>query len=535
MELFKSETPGIREYLRNNYTPLNTEKQAIRDSIEMARTRLDALQTQDLLLDSEAQSLSSYIAEYSSLLAPIRRLPVDLLRTIFLDPDIHKKKQQISYKSILTQYKPNRLGAVCHHWRCVTLETATMWAAFEVFLNQPSRYSIDALRIALQRSQNALLSVSFQPVISLLTIECSASDIEMLHEVLQHTERWAMVELPLNEGVLPHLSSAQGRLDHLHTLTVHNASKFDSVETLVFARAPRLRTLRIKGFPHRMLPAMPWSQLTRLCIDSGNDNPSLYHHLFSQAQNIRHLSIRLERLNSETLPQLPILSPHLEKMIHHGPVPRAGMDVLARVIAPALRQLQMINIYHWDTPIMQAFIKRSGFSLHTLVLHHIPVRVNDVLSILRMLPTLENLFLEDLIPNAITNATMEALTVSTDILLPALSTFVLSGAYLFGESQLLAMLESRITAVNQIAPLTVVDFSLPHLILSAASLQRLNTIRVSVTSFRFSCIDQGQRAIVMEFGDRMGWIHELQLEVLQVKKIDSDIFPLTLTKRIMPH
>ncbi|KAK7023276.1 hypothetical protein R3P38DRAFT_2958662 [Favolaschia claudopus] len=352
-----------------------------------------------------------------------------------------------------------------------------MWAAFEVFLNQPSRYSIDALRIALQRSQNALLSVSFQPVSSSLTIECSAFDIEMLHEVLQHTERWAMVELPLNEGFLPHLSSAQGRLDHLHTLTVHNASKFDSVETLVFARAPRLRTLRIKGFPHRMLPAMPWSQLTRLCIDSGNDNPSLYHHLNTSSA---------------------ILSPHLETMIHHGPVPHAtGMDVLARVIAPTLRHLQMINLNRWDTPIMQAFIKGSGFSLHTLVLHHIPVRVNDVLSILRMLPTLENLFMEDLIPNSITNATMEALTVSTDILLPALSTFVLSGAYLFGESQLLAMLE------------------------------------ISATSFHFSCIDQGQKSTVVEFGDRMGWIHELQLEVLQVKKIDSEIFPLTATKQTM--
>ncbi|KAK7051915.1 hypothetical protein R3P38DRAFT_2684573 [Favolaschia claudopus] len=524
MELFKLDTPGIHERLRNNDVPSDTEKQSIRDSIETARTRLDALQNQGLLLDPEAQALSSYIAEYSSLLAPIRRLPVDLLRTIFLDPDIHEKKRDISRKSILTEYKPNRLGAVSHHWRCVTLETATMWSAIAVFLHRPSRYSVDALRIALQRSQNALLTLSFRPVSGSKT--WSAIDTEMMHEVLQHAERWAVVDLSLQTVLLPHLSPAEGRLTNLHTLTLHDDPTFRFVETPALAIIPKLRTLSIMHLSHlKMLPALPLSQLTRLSLNSNNDNPDLYYHLFSQAQNIHHLSVRLFNLHPVIPPRPPVVSPHLQKMTLYGPGSDGAheMDVLARVTAPALRHFQAINLNYWDTPIMQAFVERSAFSLRTLVLYLVPTRVGELLDILRLLPTVETLFLEDLIPNAITNAAMEVLTPPTEILLPALSKFVLSGAYLFGEDRLLTMLESRITAANQTAALDVVAISLPHLILSAASLQRLNTIRVLTTSFRLSYINQGHRITMVEHGPHMGWIDELRLEVKEVETSTQQI------------
>ncbi|KAK7051919.1 hypothetical protein R3P38DRAFT_3255169 [Favolaschia claudopus] len=528
MDLFHARTPDIWERLRNNALATDIETPVIRKSIDIAQTRLIALLLQNQGGPSvEAEYLSSYIAQYSSLLAPIRRLTADILRMIFLDPNIHEKKRDISRESILTGYKPNRLGAVCHRWRCVTLETATMWSGIAVFVNQPSQYSINALRIALRRSQNALLSLLF--LSSLLTIDSwSAFNLEMMHEVLQHTERWAVIELDLDENFLPHLSPAQGRLDSLHTLTVHDRRPYKSVgapvETCVFAVAPRLRTLSIMRFSLvQPLHEMPWSQLTRLCIDGqwNTDDLGLYHHLFSQAQDIRDLSVRLSRIHSEipAPPQLPVVSPHLQKMILYGPASNRAheMEVLARATTPALKHLQVIHLNHWDTPIMQAFIERSAFSLHTLVLYLVPVRVNDLLSVLRMLPTVEDLFLQDLIPNAITNATMAALTAPSTEILPALSTFVLSGAYLFGEGPLLAMLQSRIAATNQTAPLTVVDISLPHLILSTPSLQRLNTIHVSTTSFRFSCIDEGRRTTIMKFGAHMGWIHELRLEVLQVK------------------
>ncbi|KAK7051910.1 hypothetical protein R3P38DRAFT_3255158 [Favolaschia claudopus] len=546
MDLFDIQNPDIYDRLRHNILPSDTEKRAIQDSIEVAKAHIVELESQAPTLsvlfrgvEADIQAWRKhviqssvpehYITQYSSLLSPIRRLPVDILCKIFLDPAIHEPRRVSpsllpSYYSILHQYKPNRLGAVCYHWRCVTLEMATLWSGITVLLNQPSRYSIDGLRLALQRSQNSLLHIAFrtfQTVTSRGFESGSPLDDEMMLEVLQHTERWAVLDLPLERDFLLQLSPAQGRLDALNTLT-GCFSSLQSMQTTIFSTAPQLRTVSIRGWSYRvMLPPLPWSQVTRLCMDSGTDSPALWQsrQILSQAKDDRDLSFRISY--AQAAPH--VVLPHLDKIILLGPSTVTGheMEILRRITAPALNQFHVVNLKFWDTPPMLEFIKRSDFSLQTLVFFRVPIRAIDLVPILRAVPTVQTLFLEDLIPNAITNPVMDALTAHpatpAETVLPAMSTFVLAGAYLFGQDNLLTMLESRVTLPDLITPLTDVEISLPKLPIdmSPVALLRLDAIRLATTSFRFAGIDQNRRAVVVKFGGDAPHIASIRDQGLQ--------------------
>ncbi|KAK7023271.1 hypothetical protein R3P38DRAFT_2958611 [Favolaschia claudopus] len=540
MERFKFDTLGIHERLRNNDVPLDTE--AIRNSIDIAQTCLDTLQNQRLqlqnqllLLDSETRSLSSYIPQCSSLLAPIRRLPVDILRMIFLDPTAHEPRPNHEtdwlpsyYPSIPHhwQYKPNKIGAVCYHWRCVTLEMPILWSGITVFFNRPRPYSnsIDRLRIALQRSQNALLNIAFRTGDRLGYKPWSPHDDEMMLEVLQHAERWATMDLPMEQNFLLQLSPAQGRLEALHSLTVRYSHSFDSTQTAVLSIAPRLRTLTIRGWAYKnMLPSLPWCQVTRLYLDSAIDSPNLWQHILSQAQDLRDLSLHIGHVREA--PYVAIVSPHLENFFLFGPSYDLAheIEILHRITAPALNHLHVVNLKFWDTPPMLGFIKRSGFSLQTLVFYRVPVRGIDLIPILRAVPTVQNLLLEDLIPNAITNSVMEALTANpatAETLLPAMSTFVLVGAYLFGQGNLLTMLESRLTLPNLLSLLTNVEISLPKLAMSPVALRRLDAMCLATTSFRFAGIDQNQRTAVVKYGDDAPHIASIREQGRKAKEME---------------
>ncbi|KAK7023278.1 hypothetical protein R3P38DRAFT_3537654 [Favolaschia claudopus] len=293
MDLFHARTPDIWERLRNNALALDIETLAIRKSIDIAQTRLNVLQNQGGP-SVEAEYLSQYIARYSSLLAPIRRLPVDVLRTIFLDPVLHKTQPAKTYRGIVVRYSPNCLGAVCHHWRSVTCEIATLWSNLFVFLNWPRRYTIDSLRIALNRSRNAPLNLSFRPV---KTSSWSTLDDEIMEEVLKHAARWASVNLPLDPHFLQQLAPIEGKLESLHTLTFFARDKHTALPpTKAFAFAPKLRDFRLFGnFSPDISapPVLPWQQLSTLRIDSDRDNPEFYRRLLSRTQNASQLVISL--------------------------------------------------------------------------------------------------------------------------------------------------------------------------------------------------------------------------------------------------
>ncbi|KAJ6551221.1 hypothetical protein B0H19DRAFT_164454 [Mycena capillaripes] len=206
MDLFEIQKPNIRDRLRYNILPLETERKAVNDSLSVARLRLAEIQasrsSDNHGQEEEQVTLCHYIANYSSLLAPIRRLSDDILRIIFLDPDIHnfRKMGMSPPASMVNVYKPNAIAAVSHQWKTLVWGTPKFWASFHATFWR-SRYSVERVRLCLERSKNAPLSMSFAWMRSPKDSDPLLHN-DALEAILDHAERWAHVLLPLHPQFL---------------------------------------------------------------------------------------------------------------------------------------------------------------------------------------------------------------------------------------------------------------------------------------------------------------------------------------------
>ncbi|KAK7023250.1 hypothetical protein R3P38DRAFT_1102414 [Favolaschia claudopus] len=504
MQLF--EVPDILERLRHNDIPSDVEIHAIRDSIAIAQSRIVALRSEAPAVETEV--LYKYVALYSSFISPIRRLPVDILQTIFLDPIAHRRLRPGGFtrRSIIVDYRPNNLGAVCYHWRCLSLETTKLWSSLVVSPNQTDRYTVGGLRLALQRSQGAPLYLKFHPAMT-----GSILDREIIEEVLKHTERWAHIDLTTNAGLLRQLCPARHRLESLAALTILPS---DSYEYLVqypselFAEAPILRTLRVTKLPDSpsAVPILPWSQITQLCIHvdwaGGPPSTGAYYYMLSQATNLHEYDVYLPYA-TEPGPH-PIISHHLKEMCVYGPsewsLHDEKVDVLNHSTAPALEKLALVHCTL--TSAVPSFLDRSSAQLQTLEMDGASVRAVDLISLLRMVPTVKRLVLRKLLPNAVTDLVIQSLTIgafSADkVLLPMMTTLILDGGYLFGEEALMSMLESRLTPPDEFFRLTAIDIRIPLMVVSAARLENFAiAAKQAMEAFSFVCVDEARRAVAV--------------------------------------
>ncbi|KAJ7256167.1 hypothetical protein B0H12DRAFT_1112678 [Mycena haematopus] len=121
MALFEIQNPNIWDRLRYNILPSDMERPAIQHSIRFAQSCLAKEAPQDSATRYSAVALRQYISDYSSLLAPIRRLSVEILQLILVDPNIHDRRWIGSHRVVM--YRTKAIGGVSNHWREVIRAT----------------------------------------------------------------------------------------------------------------------------------------------------------------------------------------------------------------------------------------------------------------------------------------------------------------------------------------------------------------------------------------------------------------------------
>ncbi|KAF9260660.1 hypothetical protein L218DRAFT_871799, partial [Marasmius fiardii PR-910] len=130
-------------FLGTNYTPDKDGMQAIACTLHEPQQKLGALHEQIAQLEetlfklkAERDSLQKYINEHHALLTPFRRLPVDIIREIFvrcLNP----------YPTRSMKDAPLLLTTICKSWRQITLETPALWSSIHLFIPELPRHSVD--------------------------------------------------------------------------------------------------------------------------------------------------------------------------------------------------------------------------------------------------------------------------------------------------------------------------------------------------------------------------------------------------------
>ncbi|KAF7357954.1 hypothetical protein MVEN_00842000 [Mycena venus] len=250
------------------------------DEIAVIRKALDKL-------SEERNALSAYVEGHRALMAPIRRLPLDILEEIFVACLPSHRNCVMS-----AEEAPVILGRICSSWRTISLATPRLWSRLHIVEprspepSNPLHTSRRLLRLEvanswLRRSGECPLSISLDssadprmspPVSS--PVSPTNPDL-FLSALIQFAPRWQNLNLVTQQSALKTLSRVTENdvplLQELTIICLTNTRRTDdapwslSQSMASVLHGPSLSAISISGSTAKAseLP-LRWSQLTAL-------------------------------------------------------------------------------------------------------------------------------------------------------------------------------------------------------------------------------------------------------------------------------
>ncbi|SJK98767.1 uncharacterized protein ARMOST_02036 [Armillaria ostoyae] len=336
----QSQVLGI---LRATRPLLDNDRDWILPNIALLEGQLPVYDTLIDRLHAAVEELETYRAtiqriskEFSSTLAPIRRLPSDVLRSVFRETQIGNFVQQLSYHpfrpTITFMHGTLTLGQVCASWRDVVVSSPELWshikitfpAGFTVGLGQARPLTVDKpsplLKTILPLSRQLPLDIRF-----IFDRDTSSSEaaIEAFSSLLRERHRWRSVSLTLPLDLLEHLRASSGKLPCLESLTLMPPRMQMDMRSLpqgdvsdVFIDAPSLRKVVLYKRFERGSFALP-SQLTHLAASFAAVHNLHTHSLLEELHLTKNHDANIAFLHRITLPNVRRLSVSSQKMLRH--------------------------------------------------------------------------------------------------------------------------------------------------------------------------------------------------------------------------
>ncbi|KAJ7220867.1 hypothetical protein GGX14DRAFT_432318 [Mycena pura] len=406
----------LSDLLRSNSGPRDptSARSVIAGSrLELARYNIDIRILKAALegIISDRDAFQLHVDRCSSLFAPIRALPPEILVKIFafsetshfgLDFISDRRINPREHMERLAKHELLRLSRVCSVWRSVIMGTPSLWATIHVDLDEwwlPSAsHRLDPLlSAAIERAGSFPLKFS-------LRARMSAGDHRgrNLRVLAQCCARWQSLSLWIHSGEFRHLASIKGNIPLLEKLDIHGdwLQEFD-----VFEDAPRLP------------PLVPWDQLRALDFEDGNaENLRSFMSLIPRCPNLSSVKFLALDVSDLTTPLAlqPIqcntncLSVTLRNTRDSLPAhcTRVVSDMLDCFTLPCAKQLafRMDSPWplRWANSTFMAFLSRSSSSatITSLALEGIAIEAHELLESLPALPRLETVSLADLLPTS---------------------------------------------------------------------------------------------------------------------------------------
>ncbi|CAA7270817.1 unnamed protein product [Cyclocybe aegerita] len=343
--------------LNSNTAPSPSEEAqilALIARVESERTQLQngSHHAWDRSARRKLERLGTFMNALRTVLAPIRRLPPELLCEVFshLQPLSSHTPEQVGLLST-----PPTLGRflhdifaishVCVSWRALALATPSLWTSLPPITLQnhktaPARdaAALVCLRTVLKRSTAAPLAVSLS---TLSAPETRAMPVLAL--VAARAEQWESLTLDTHARFLPALACVRGRLPLLRKLTLniwdHTASSNTSVDPepyTMFEDAPLLRSVTLKGLRRTQI-ALPYAHLTSF-RDATHTHSALLQVLNQAGCSLLSLSA----LSLENCPPFPAVTLYglrkLQVVFSHS---GASPDALNNLSLPAIESIEI--------------------------------------------------------------------------------------------------------------------------------------------------------------------------------------------------
>ncbi|KAK0429903.1 hypothetical protein EV421DRAFT_2025573 [Armillaria borealis] len=312
--------------LENAKPTLHSTNETIRALIRDGRSAADldssymnSLRQAIPLLESEVlfRDQERDLDNHKSILAPIRRLPDDLLLRIFKFAS-HGSGDQLSHPS----HSRWALLRICHSWRVIALNSPTLWSVLAFnFVDWdicPPQHRTLFSR-ALDLSKNSSLDIQ-------LNVDFFGTDgDEFLWETVAPTSsRWITCDLSSYTCYFQQFLDLFGNVPHLHTLRLEAGEDDDDYPWFedsdeespnFFSSAASLRVVEFRGQEFQHL-SLPLHQLTKLSIHDTSQTgaSSLFHECIARAVNLDTFSFHCKSEMITDAPLEPFVNQRIRKL-----------------------------------------------------------------------------------------------------------------------------------------------------------------------------------------------------------------------------
>ncbi|KAJ7036588.1 hypothetical protein C8F04DRAFT_1094966 [Mycena alexandri] len=358
--------------------------------------------------------LSEYSAICSSSMAPVRRLPPEILIQVFLlftpatrelnSKDYRGEIHRLIHHDLL------QLAQVCAYWRALAFGTPTFWRVLDLDMMFWSHKMLPLAETALERSASSSIQVRIGAPDEVVV------DRTLLELIAQHSVRWQVALFYMDFKYFTSLAPIRGNLPLLECAHIAGNLDPDSPELLdlaaaaarLFSDAPRLTDVTYSG-PAKGLEHLPWKQLKRFeyldlnCSDLSDALSALQYFPPGMQFELRRIRFYPWSPVQALLPP-PIESDLTDFTVEFAFYAAGGMtEILQRLTLPCLSFLELALLRHKDPPIawdhitFLRFCARSdcGKTLTTLYLLHVAIATDELLECLAELKALAALVVAD--------------------------------------------------------------------------------------------------------------------------------------------
>ncbi|KAH6869747.1 hypothetical protein BKA70DRAFT_1451763 [Coprinopsis sp. MPI-PUGE-AT-0042] len=380
--------------LHSEHEPSREEMASTRLGIALRRSALENAQKMFGPLEEYQHQLKIALDLYEGVVSPIRRLPDDLLREVFIHLSIAQGRYIVFklHKTTLLSGTdpPFSLERVCARWLRLSRSTVELWMnlRYDSLPAEPTNWLrlMTFTDLLLARSKNSLLNITFSP--HDLNFFSAAKAAQALHprlfgQLAWSAERWR--ELSANPGCIACLQAVgviPAVLPRLTTIDLQCWWK--SGQPIQPLRLPSLRTVFVYNTIEQDAPPshnydfLDASGVTHIDVAEFQFSRPWLPKLTAYALHTLTLTLRDQGNSHSTLPPLPtlLMFPKL-KALHvqtrHGRREQGIPRILRSLACPNLTSLAIgtstreegFNNVH---KTLEGFISRSGCQIEELTL-----------------------------------------------------------------------------------------------------------------------------------------------------------------------
>ncbi|SJL02847.1 uncharacterized protein ARMOST_06186 [Armillaria ostoyae] len=393
----------MSQLLESNNPPLHTERPQLEGFISENLEFVASLQERvskawavlnDLL--KEQRGVKDMIESCKTIIRPIRKVPEDIVREIFLalwDTEEEGKD------SLNKRFAPLVVSQVCRDWRNIALSMSQLWSTITLDFDQhPNELRCQyLLQTYLVRSANHDIILSIRS-------KRDISKSPVIPALLLSAPRWTNISMIIPYKSRHAFSAARGFLHSLNHLSVELTEEdyyyMQTTESLfdAFEYAPLLRSLSLKGISRSTRQtSLPWSQLT----DYTGDDGSSYMDVLKRAPDMERASLQCfadGTHQTSSHQRLRILHVHeVERSPYASDSAGGILQFLSCVEFPALESLHMTYAHTRNVLVPKSLLGSTVSSLKSLSIDARSVLSStaqaDFLSLLKTTESLSSLSL----------------------------------------------------------------------------------------------------------------------------------------------